>query len=162
MKTITTTLLVITFLTTTYAQNDHSKSKNKIIMQQTEIAVGILKTLESAWNKASGIDYAKPFADTCEFVDIRGTLHKNSAPAYIGQAHQGIFNSIYKDSKVEYQLTQAITIDQDAILVNASSILEAPAGPLAGTNSSTITLLLLKKGSEWKIRAFHNTLIAKR
>ncbi|HEU5292175.1 MAG TPA: SgcJ/EcaC family oxidoreductase [Cyclobacteriaceae bacterium] len=163
MKAISLTLLAMALIAIgSYGQTNRSKNKNNTSMQPAEISTGILKTLEAAWNNANGVDYAKSFADPTEFVDIRGTLHKNSSSAYIGEAHQGIFNSIYKDSKIVYQLTQAIAIDPDVILVQASSVLDAPSGPLAGTNSSTITLLLLKTNSEWKIRSFHNTLVAKK
>ena len=131
-------------------------------METQEISERILKTLEDAWNNGNGAEFSQPFADTCEFVDIRGSLHKNSTPKYIGNAHQGLFMSIYKDSKVVYQLIQATYIDNHTILANAQTELDSPAGPLAGKNFSTVTLILVESASAWKIRAFHNTLVAKR
>jgi hypothetical protein len=69
--------------------------------------------------------------------------------------------SIYKDSKVIYQLLQAVPIGSQTILVNAQTELDAPFGPLAGKNFSTVTLILVQSEGTWKIRAFHNTLVAK-
>jgi uncharacterized protein (TIGR02246 family) len=158
MKTL---ISVITFFmaVTAYSQNTNSKIKKQ--MEATEISTGILVTLENGWNNASGAEFAQPFADTCEFVTIKGELHKNSTTKYIADAHQGIFMSIYKGSKVDYQLLQAMYINNQTILVNAKTELDAPTGPLAGKNSSTVTLILVKSGNAWKIRSFHNTLVAK-
>jgi uncharacterized protein (TIGR02246 family) len=131
-------------------------------METQEISENILKTLENAWNNANGTEFSKPFAEVSEFVTIRGELHKNSTTQYIAEAHQGLFISIYKDSKVDYQLLQSMYINEQTILVNAQTELDAPVGPLAGKNSSTVTLILTKSGNDWKIRSFHNTLVAKR
>jgi uncharacterized protein (TIGR02246 family) len=130
-------------------------------MDAKEIAENILNILENGWNNASGTEFAKPFADTSEFVDIRGTLYKNATAKYVGEAHQGLFMSIYKDSKIKYDLIQSKVIDQNTILANASAALDAPTGPLAGKGTSTITLVITGSGDAWKIRAFHNTLVMK-
>lgn len=131
-------------------------------METQEISQTILKTLENAWNNANGTEFSQPFADPCEFVDIRGSLHQNATPQYIGDAHQGLLMSIYKGSKVIYQFIQSMYIDSHTILVNAQTELDSPAGPLAGKNFSTLTLILVKSTSAWKIRVFHNTLVANR
>lgn len=130
-------------------------------MDTKEIAQNILKILENGWNNASGTEFARPFADKSEFVDIRGTLYQNATPQYVGEAHQGLFTSIYKDSKVNYELIQSMLIDQNTILANARATLDAPTGPLAGKGASTITLVVTNSGAAWKIRAFHNTLVMK-
>ncbi len=128
-------------------------------MEPKEIAQRILKTLENGWNNASGTEFAQHFADRSEYVDIRGTLHQNSTPKLIGDEHDKLFVSLYTGSKVTFQLLQAMFIDQNTILVNAGAELDAPSGPLAGKNNSTITLVLIKSGNDWKIRAFQNTVV---
>lgn len=130
-------------------------------MEAEQIAKPILKSLEEGWNKASGTDFVTRFADTSEFVTIRGELHRKSTKLYLANAHQGLFMSIYKDSKVVYQLLQAMYINEQTILVHVQTELDAPVGPLAGKNFSTVSLVLLQVGNEWKIRAFHNTLVKK-
>ena len=130
-------------------------------MEQEEISKTILKTLEDGWNNANGEESAKHFADNSEFVTIRGELHKNSTRQYLADAHQGLFKSIYKDSKVSYQLLQAMPIDNQTILVNARTELDAPGGPLAGKSYSTVTMVLVQRTGAWRIKAFHNTLVAR-
>ena len=130
-------------------------------MDTKEITQNILQTLENGWNNADGREFAKPFADKSEFVDIRGTLYQNATPQYVGEAHQGLFMSIYKDSKIKYELAQSTLIDQNTILANARAALDAPTGPLAGKGTSTITMVITGSGDTWKIRAFHNTLVMK-
>lgn len=152
---------VVASLLLTMTGYGQSKNKKQKTMDAKEIAQNILKTLESGWNNANGTEFAKPFADKSEFVDIRGTLYQNAAPQYVGEAHQGLFMSIYKDSKVKYDLIQSMLIDQNTILANASAALDAPTGPLAGKGTSTITMVITKSGDTWKIRAFHNTLVMK-
>jgi uncharacterized protein (TIGR02246 family) len=131
-------------------------------MEAHEIAASILQNLQSGWNNANGNEFAASFADISEFVDITGTLHQNQSPSAIGQAHQGLFMSIYKDSKVAYDLVQAIKIDQGTVLANAKTTLDAPTGPMAGKKGSTITMVLTNSEGAWKIRAFQNTLVMER
>ncbi|HUR30087.1 MAG TPA: SgcJ/EcaC family oxidoreductase [Saprospiraceae bacterium] len=136
--------------------------ENQTNMQIEEIVHSIIATLESGWNTGNGAEFARPFADISQFTDIRGTFHQNASPKALGEAHQGLFMSIYKGSKVTYQLVQASQIDDNTILANVSAALDAPSGPLAGKNSSAITMVITKTGEEWKIKAFHNTLVINR
>jgi uncharacterized protein (TIGR02246 family) len=163
MKAITLSLISSLFaVMSSNGQINNFKTKNQLKMETEQISKNILKSLEDGWNHANGTEYAKQFADTSEFVTIRGELHKKSTRQYLAEAHQGLFMSIYKDSKVVYQFLQAMPIDKQTILVNAQTELDAPTGPLAGKSSSTITLILVKSADAWKIRAFQNTLVAKR
>ena len=162
MKWITLTLATALFISAAaYSQTNYSKTKKQHAMETKLIAQDILKTLENGWNNANGTAFAQPFADLSEFVDIRGAIHQNSTRQYLGEAHQGVFMSIYKDSKISYSLLQAQLIDGNIILANAKAALDAPTGPLAGKSASTITMVIIKSGDDWKIKAFHNTLVAK-
>jgi uncharacterized protein (TIGR02246 family) len=162
MKSINLTLAAVFFLTmNAVSQLNNPEMNHSTSMETQQIAQSILSTLENAWNSANGAEFAKPFADISEFVDIRGTYHQNAIPQYVGEAHQGMFMSIYKDSKVDYKLIQSVPIDQNTILVHASAELNAPSGPLAGISESMISMVLAGAEGNWKIRAFHNTLVRK-
>ncbi|ULQ51729.1 SgcJ/EcaC family oxidoreductase [Flavihumibacter fluvii] len=130
-------------------------------MNTEKITQNILTILENGWNNANGTEFAQPFADNAEFVDIRGTLHQNATRQFIGEAHQGVFMSIYKDSNIVYHLVQVIPLSDNIIVANVKAELDAPSGPLAGKSASTITMVLVNLDNTWKIRAFHNTLVAK-
>ena len=162
MKIITLTLAALLMASTDgRSQTDNLKTQKQEKMNTKAITQNILTKLENGWNNANGTEYAQPFADTAEFVDIRGVLHQNSTRQFLGEAHQGVFMGIYKDSKIEYSLTQVIPLNDNIIVANAKAALDAPSGPLAGKSASTITMVIVKMDNTWQIRAFHNTLVAK-
>lgn len=162
MKSLTQTVVAVLFLSAAaYGQTNFTTTKNQQDMEAKAITEIMLKTLETGWNTANGNTFAIPFDDVSDFIDIRGTLHQKATRQYIGEAHQGLLMSIYKDSKISYSLIQAQSIDGNTIFANAKAALDAPGGPLAGKTASTISLVIVKSGNDWKIKAFHNTLVAK-
>jgi hypothetical protein len=46
------------------------------------------------------------------------------------------------------------------LLVHVTSTLDAPSGPLPGINRAQMSAVLVEQEGEWKVTAFHNTLIA--
>jgi len=122
------------------------------------IATTILEQLEQAWNAADGAAFGAPFADESDFVNIRGEHHRGDG-AYIGRAHQGIFDSIYAGSSVRLRLDVARPL-AGGILAVATSTLDVPGGPLQGIHNGRFTMVLVEQGDDWAITAFHNTLVA--
>lgn len=124
----------------------------------TAIASGLFAQLETAWNAADGAAFGRPFADVTDFVDIRGMHHHGDGEA-MGRGHQHIFDTIYKGSTVRYQVASARQAVPGCIVATASATLDAPSGPMLGTNQSRITAVLVPQGDGWAITAFHNTLV---
>lgn len=124
----------------------------------TAIANELFAQLETAWNAADGAAFGKPFADVTDFVDIRGAHHHGDGVA-MGRGHQHIFDTIYKGSTVRYRVTSAREALPGCIVAMASANLDAPSGPLLGTNQSRITAVIVREGERWAITAFHNTLV---
>ena len=125
----------------------------------TTLATATFAALERAWNAADGQGYGAPFAAEADFVNVRGEHHRGG-PDYIGQAHQGIFDSIYAGSSVHYEVDVARTLAPGAVLAVASATLDAPTGPLQGISHARITVVLTEQEGRWVISAFHNTLVA--
>jgi uncharacterized protein (TIGR02246 family) len=123
------------------------------------IATTILEQLEQAWNAADGAAFGAPFADESDFVNVRGEHHRGDG-AYIGRAHQGIFDSIYAGSSVSLRLDVARPLTPGTILAVATSTLDAPSGPLQGVHNARMTMVISAEGDDWVITAFHNTLVA--
>ena len=128
-------------------------------MSAEQIAKDVLGKLEAAWNGGDGASYGSVFAEDAYFVDIRGTRHRGRAA--IAEGHQGIFNSIYKGSKIHEHLIDVTQLSDDVLVVHAASDLDCPVGPLAGKNSSTQTAILKRVGNDFRVASFHNTLVMK-
>ena len=106
----------------------------------------VIEHLETAWNAGDGTAFAAPFTPDADFVNIRGELH--SGADNIGAGHQGIFNSIYKGSTLDYTVVKARE-------------LHVPEGPLAGDHEAIGTVVLVPDNGEHRIAAYHNTLVAR-
>lgn len=126
--------------------------------QPEKVARGLIKQLEDGWNAADGEAFGEPFAADADFVAVRGDYHRSREA--IAKGHHGIFDSIYKDSRVTDELLQARELADGVVLAHTRSDLSVPSGPLAGDHNSTSTLVLVRNGGGWQIAAFHNTLVA--
>jgi uncharacterized protein (TIGR02246 family) len=122
------------------------------------IVSDLVSELEKAWNAADGAGFGRPFAEDADFVNIRGE-HFRTREA-IAKGHQAIFNTIYKGSVVRYHVAAVRAIAPGILLAHVKSTLKAPTGPLAGEHSSLFTLVLVQDQHDWRIAAFHNTLVA--
>ena len=127
-------------------------------MDPKTAAQPVIDSLESAWNAADGAAFGAPFASDADFVTIRGELHTGADA--IAAGHQGIFDTIYKDSTVTFSLLQARELDDGVILAHVDSRLQVPGGPLAGDHPAVGTVVLVPNGEGHKITAYHNTLVA--
>jgi uncharacterized protein (TIGR02246 family) len=125
--------------------------------QAVAVAQAIMQRLELAWNRADGAAFGELFTADADFVAIRGDLHAGRDA--IAEGHQQILDTVYAGSTASYQVLQARELDGQVILAHVRGTLSAPGGPLAGEHASTITLVLLRHDDEYKITAFHNTLI---
>jgi uncharacterized protein (TIGR02246 family) len=119
----------------------------------------IFEQLERAWNAADGAGSGEVFADETDFVNIRGEYFRGDG-VMIGEAHQGIFDTIYSGSTIRYEVESARTITPKSIVAVVTSTLDAPTGPLQGVNQSRITAIITEHESRWSIMAFQNTLVA--
>ena len=97
--------------------------------------------IEAAWNAADGERYGAQFADVTDFVNIRGEHHRGDG-SYIGAAHQGIFDTIYRRSTVRYEVDEARVLAPGVVVAHATSTLDAPSGPLHGVHNSKMTVVL--------------------
>lgn len=122
------------------------------------VAAAAFDQLAAAWNRADGDAFGACFADDTDFVNIRGEHHRGDR-AVVSHAHQAIFDTIYAGSTVSYQVDVARALSPDCVLAVVTSTLDAPSGPLHGTNHSRISATFIRQGDGWFITAFHNTLV---
>lgn len=120
------------------------------------VAASLLQHLQDAWNAADGAAFGAVFTEDCDFVDVRGDHHQGAIA--VGAGHQGIFDTIYRGSVVEYAAESAREIAPGVIVAVAGARLECPSGPLQGVNRSRLTVVLVESAGTWSVAAFHNTL----
>ncbi|HEX2786070.1 MAG TPA: SgcJ/EcaC family oxidoreductase [Ilumatobacteraceae bacterium] len=122
------------------------------------IASTQFERMERAWNDADGAAFGSVFADDTDFVNIRGEHHRGDG-AFVGRAHQGLFDSVYAGSTVHYHPEVARLIAPGCVVAVAGATLVAPTGPLQGTNHSRITATIIETDGRWMVTAFQNTLV---
>ena len=122
-----------------------------------EAISNIVKELEAAWNAADGARFAVPFIEDADFVNIRGEHFRTRE--VIARGHQAIFETLYKGSTVRNELAAATPIAPGVLLAHVKAQLNVPTGPLTGQQSSQISMVLVQQQGDWRIAAFHNTLI---
>lgn len=138
--------------------SDVVNRRMRAFLDSFEIVQAAVRFLEDGWNKADGAMFASPFAEDADFVAIRGDRHRGKATIALG--HDALFSSIYKSSTVKYQVTDARQVTPGVIVGHLQSILRVPAGPVAGVHSAVATVALVAAQNDWRITAFHNTLVA--
>jgi uncharacterized protein (TIGR02246 family) len=121
-----------------------------------KIVSEVVSGLEQAWNAADGAAFARRFAEDADFVNIRGE-HLRTREV-IAKGHQGIFETIYKGSVVDYKVSAVRTIASGVMVAHVKARLKAPTGPLAGEHPALFTIVLVQNQHDWQIAAFHNTL----
>jgi uncharacterized protein (TIGR02246 family) len=123
-----------------------------------QIAQETIQQLERAWNSADGKAFGAPFAPDADFVDIRGDHHRTREA--IAHGHQAILDSIYKDSKIRWELQQARALADGVILAHSLNTLSAPTGPLAGQHQARVSMVIVRTDEGWQITGFQNTMVA--
>lgn len=126
-------------------------------MDPKSIAETVIKRLEHAWNASDGAAFGTPFAPEADFVTIRGDLHSGEE---IAAGHQQIFDTIYAGSTIRYSVLRARELDDRVILAHVRGTLNVPTGPVAGESNALASVVLVGDGNDYRIAAFHNTLVA--
>ena len=123
----------------------------------TAIAAARFAGMERAWNEGDGAAFAREFTDDTDFTDVRGDHHKGVVAVEHG--HQALFDSIYAGSTVRFEVEAAREVAPGCVVAFVASTMDAPIGPLQGTNHATITAVITEQpDGEWAVTAFHNTL----
>ena len=131
----------------------------------------IVERCEAAWNAGDGEAWAADFAEDADFVDILGDHHRGRAA--IAAGHRHIFATIYRGSRVQYQVERLRFVRPDVVIVFLRARLwgrlavatddprrEAHVGATMSESQARPTLILAKTGDRWGIAAFQNTRVA--
>jgi uncharacterized protein (TIGR02246 family) len=116
-----------------------------------------VEQMVKGWNMKSGAEFAKPFAEDADYVVINGMKIKGRTA--IAAGHQGIFDTIYKNSTLDYSVEQIRFLRADIAVVHVLAALKVTRGDATQTGNARITLVMTKNKDRWEIAAFQNTSI---
>lgn len=114
-----------------------------------------VRQMESGWNAKSGAHYAQPFAADADYVVINGTYVKGREA--IAQTHQGIFDTVFKESTLSLSVKQVRMLRPDVAVVHVTASNRYKRGAETHTGEAILTLVMTKESGGWKIAAFQNT-----
>jgi uncharacterized protein (TIGR02246 family) len=154
---ITNVVLVLMFTVTGICAQEKAKTSGASERDEAMIRANV-EQLMKGWNAKSGAEFAKPFAEDADYVIING-LQLKGRPA-ISEGHQRIFDTIYKNSTLAYEITQLRFLRPDVALVHVRAVLSVTTpGNSTQSNNARITLVMTKRKYAWTIDAFQNTQI---
>jgi uncharacterized protein (TIGR02246 family) len=113
--------------------------------------------LVASWNSADGSAYGECFTDDADYVDVTGT-HTVGREA-IARMHQFLFDGPLKGSQLE---TGGKGMQLHFLTPGVALVIGGGTSRLAGQTTapddrrSISTSILVKRGDEWRIRAFQN------
>ena len=114
-----------------------------------------VRQMEDGWNTKSGALFAKPFATDADYVVINGMFIQGRDA--IEKAHQGIFDTIYKDSTIKLTVKQVRFLRPDVAVVHVTGHNKFRRGDETRETDAIITMTMTRDNGEWKIAAFQNT-----
>ncbi|GJM34910.1 MAG: hypothetical protein DHS20C18_39110 [Saprospiraceae bacterium] len=116
----------------------------------------VVETMITSWGEGNGEKFASIFADEHDFIVWTGYYIKNSNPTVNARAHQGIFNTIYKDTDLYSTIDKIKFIREDIALIHVLGAV-SKKGEGRPTDPEVLwTGILEKKDNTWKIISFHN------
>jgi uncharacterized protein (TIGR02246 family) len=131
----------------------------------------VVVELERAWNAGDSAAFAAPFADDVDFVNVLGDHFRGRA--LVAAGHRRIFYTIYKGSRLTYEIENirfpradvAVVFTRARLMSRVGAAVDDPRraerrdGTMGEAQSRT-TMVLTKESGEWRIEAFQNTKVA--
>ncbi|RDI67269.1 SgcJ/EcaC family oxidoreductase [Nocardia pseudobrasiliensis] len=114
----------------------------------------IIGELTDAWNARDSAAMAGLFSEDADFVDVLARLHHGRAA--IEASHRQIFDTIYRESRLEMRELDRRALAGDTTLVHTATTLRVQGGPRHGRTDSVQTMVV----RDDRILAFHNTIAA--
>jgi len=146
-----TILIFVLIITAATANAQKTGDKNA---DETAIRANVEQMMQG-WNAKNGADFAKPFAEDADYVVING-MQLKGRPA-IAKGHQGIFDTIYKNSTISYAVESIRFLRPDIAVIHVFGALKVTEGESTRTGNARMTLVMTKNNGKWEIAAFQNT-----
>jgi uncharacterized protein (TIGR02246 family) len=146
---MTMMILVVWLGGVSFGQNNSAKTEDEAAIRANA------EQMVKGWNQKSGVEFAKPFAEDSDYVVINGVHIKGRAAN--AEAHQRIFDTIYKNSSVSHIIEQIRFLRPDVAVVHVQTALKVTQDNSAQAHHGRITVVMTKNKGKWEIAAFQNT-----
>jgi uncharacterized protein (TIGR02246 family) len=114
--------------------------------------------MEEGWNKGSGRIFAEGFAEDADYVVVNGMRVKGRAA--IDAGHQGIFDTIYKDSRITSTIQSIRFLRGDVAVAHVEWRVARRENDLPRESNAMSSMVITRGGGRWAVAAFHNTPIS--
>lgn len=152
MKTLVFMTLLMLGFSMQPVQTHDSRAADEAAMREN------VKQMETGWNTKSGAVFAKSFAEDADYVVVNGMYIKGRTT--IETQHQRIFDTIYKDTRINLTVKQIRFLRPDVAVVHVNGHRDGPTKELTG--DAILTLVMTKETQGWTIAAFQNTSVVPR
>jgi len=120
-----------------------------------EVAAELAAGLADAWNHHDMPAFAGLFHDDAAFVNVAGAyLHGRGE---IERTHAAAHDGLFRDSNLTAWPQDARSVGPDVIIAHVRSELRGDDRAPGGVRQAIMTLVIERRGSQWKIVTAHNT-----
>ncbi len=143
------TIICVFSVSGIYAQKKDTKSVDETAIR------GILMRLETAWTGGDGKKFGEEFAEDADFTVWNGMYLKGRKT--IAEGHQHIFDTIYKDTKLRFNIRQIRFLRDDVAVVHATGVVAKKSAEFPATPMVVPVFVFSNENGKWQITAFQNT-----
>lgn len=118
----------------------------------------VVSEMEAGWNRKNGDEFARSFAEDCDYVVING-MHIKGRRA-VAEGHQRIFDTIYKNSSLKTTVEGIRFLSPEIAIVHVRADLTVFEKDSSATTGARLTLVMRRQDAKWWTTAFQNTRIA--
>lgn len=116
---------------------------------EDELALrALLDRMAEAWARGDAAAYADCFTEDSDYVTLNGMHLRGRAENR--EAHAPLFRSVLKGTRIDPAITNLSLLAPDVALVHTAS---------STRGKSVQTFVIVKRGGQWRVRAFQNTRI---
>jgi uncharacterized protein (TIGR02246 family) len=135
-------------------------AENQARTEDEKAIYNLFQALLDAWNKGDGTTYGACFTENADYIVFDGSHLKGRQQ--IATAHQKLFDTFLKGSKLEGAVTDLRFITPEVAVFHATGAARLRWQTKAPVSRQSIqTYLAHKQAGRWQLVAFHNTRIHK-
>jgi uncharacterized protein (TIGR02246 family) len=137
-----------------FAQTDAKHTEDEKAIRQ------IVQNVTEAWAAGDGVKYADNFTDDVDYTVWNG--HRINGREENIKGHQEIFDTFYKGTNVQFEITKLRFLSDDVATVHLRGKMYRNGQRVEDVPTVVPLMVLKKENGSWKITVFQNTPIIKR